>query len=975
MSKKFEYELMLRLEKAEKAIASLASKIEKDLGNALNKVFNGSSEFDPARFTKNIGSRLEQDVSSALKQAFSGSSEFDFGKRVGASVEQEVKTALQSAFSGSSEFDFADPRAAEEASQKRIQQIKNESQTKNQIAEEDHRREMQRIDGEAAARKEADAAIRSRLQAEKELKDSATAEMYQRRQAESNIEKERQKAHDDKQKALEKLWGVEKSVSADRIAKIRSETKADEAAQAIRYEQHRTVLDTIKQARLQNASDLAAIEQRITTMTEAEAKQQLDAYRKTAKARVDYAIEAGYKLEADNARQAAGGARSVSAIFQVQQAIEDSMYAGLRGAGNNIAMLLTSISSGWLAIGGLIGIATLQLASHLGVFDKLNEAMDGALWKTKEQVRQEEYLARIRREDWERGQKQPIEAVDFDPRGKSVESAQEDTAAAEKKLAILKEQQEALQFSLVTFERLKDKANEVGAAFARKDFKEFRRLSLEYKEILDTFNAGKTGLDVKATDLSLNPATWFKTMFGDGVELSGGGEDELKKRWEDAGSAIAAAADEVAKFREQEEKVLEVQGRKAAQETLKEAALENIEAQIEASQAVVKSREDELQAIQKAVEASQRALEIEERRADAIRKAASARDDEFAKQKLGLENTILDMEANEKAKAAKDKAGSAEEKIKGQLAWAKQWAEQQAKIDKANNPQNGSNIAAAKDQWIKNQEQQAQAALDRIKKTEQAEIESAKKIAEEAKKANLDAMKATQMEKADRLTAWGRSAMWDDNDPRKAIEYYEEAQKTLKEVQNAEIANLKEKDSVQQGKDALKEIEALQEKLKELDRNKLRASEEAQQTEKDNILREMAREDQAAARLEQAKVAHDELLEKKQQINKVSLMNPNDLDSIGKFRRELEIIMGMLPRTGMGPMPAPGMGSPGGGSAGGTGGGGTGGGTGDGFPPSPTLPGGFSMTFNMNNASPNSVAAAANSIVQSQKAMAMLSGV
>ncbi len=54
MSKKFEYELTLRLEKAEKAIASLASKIEKDLGKAVDAAFRGSSEFDFAKHNRNV---------------------------------------------------------------------------------------------------------------------------------------------------------------------------------------------------------------------------------------------------------------------------------------------------------------------------------------------------------------------------------------------------------------------------------------------------------------------------------------------------------------------------------------------------------------------------------------------------------------------------------------------------------------------------------------------------------------------------------------------------------------------------------------------------------------------------------------------------------------------------------------------------------------------------------------------------------
>lgn len=1019
MSKKFEYELMLRLEKAEKAIASLASKIEKDLGKAVETAFKGSSEFDFSKHKDNLQEmiryanilsdnqkdaaqytlRLEKerldvvrDRIKAEMEAADAATREAYERRQAESDLQaaderrraEKQKGLESAFAGGVPLDVqtqAAERAEEEASRKRIQQIKDSSETKNRLAEQDHQRELQRIEGEDAERKKASADALKRIQDQQAADNARDADVYQRRQAEANIAASEKKAHDDKQKMYEKLWGAEKNAHTDRIAQIRAVTEADKAAQEIRYKDHTTVLSTIKEAHVLNASDLAAIEQRITTMTEAEAKQQLIAYQKTAKARVDYAIEQGYKLEAIEARQAANGARGVSAIFQVQQAIEDSMYAGLRGAGNNIAVLLTSISSSWVAIGGLIGVATLQLASHLGVFEKLNEAMDGALWKTKEQVRQEEYLARIRREDWERRNKQPIEAVEFNPAKKSIEAAKEDVATAEKKLAIMKEQQEALQFSIVTFERLQDKAAEMKQAFFAGDTEALKKLSEQYKTILADFNAGSTGLDVKTKGL-------LGSMLGESLELSGGGLDELKKRWEDQGSAVAEAADKLAVYREQLEKVLEVAGREKEQEGIRDQAMKIAEDKIEAAKFLVKTREDELQTIHKALEAAQRSLEVEERRADAIRKAASARDDEFAKQKLDLQNTILDMEANEKIKGVKDEAQSKEESIREQARRARQWAEQQAKVDKFNanqqaklfgkNPQSLFNIDEQKAKWLQGLDEWEKRQLDMIKKTEQSGIESAKRIAEEAKKANLAAMKDAQMQKVRNLIQDAQAnGGFFGTDPKKAIELYEEAQKTLKEVQNAEIANLKQKDSVQQGKDALSEIEALQEQLKEIDAKKLEASERIQREEKQKILQEMAREDQAAARLATAKTELERTLNVKEQIKATPLIDPNDLESVRKFREEMERILGLrlqIGGGGMGPMPAPGMGGqgqPAGGPAGPAGGGGSG------FPTGPALPGnsGFSLTFNMNNATPNSVAAAANSIVQSQKAMAMLSGV
>jgi hypothetical protein len=85
----------------------------------------------------------------------------------------------------------------------------------------------------------------------------------------------------------------------------------------------------------------------------------------------------------------AGGGRTVSNMFQIQQAFEDAQYAGLRGAANNIAMMAANMGGnrGVVALGAIMAA---QAASALGLWDNLNISLEGFLWKLKSVTEEEE---------------------------------------------------------------------------------------------------------------------------------------------------------------------------------------------------------------------------------------------------------------------------------------------------------------------------------------------------------------------------------------------------------------------------------------------------------------------------------------------------------------------------------------------------------------------------------------------------------
>lgn len=1143
MSKKFEYELTLRLEKAEKAIASLASKIEKDLGKAVDAAFKGSSEFDVAKqdLDKMIASaialdkvqreaaqftlKLEQDrlgvvreriqmemnaADEAMRDAFERRQAESNLQAKEDSARAEKQRGLEKAFSGGVPLDVKESEelrairniAAEkqmlndEETQREIQRYEGEKRR----SEEEHQRNMDNIrqkaqlksemvdrdvtitEGERERQLKADAELaestkrtnegamqdsrsraaeKQRLRQEDEQREAEAAEnirgIMQKSRAERErvaqeekqrldarrvereqnedayakrltqntkllkeyyaqysdpkavqaiqlvekalekhsfqlkfsgvSQKEQAKAHEEytkgKIEALDKLVGKEKQAGSDRIESIRKSMAADSAASAVRYKDHHEVLRRVKLAEEDNANDLIALQQRITGMTKKEIQDEIAAFQKLAKAKIDSAVDAGYKMEALTAQQAASGAKGVSTIFQVQQGIEDAMYAGLRGAGNNIAFLLTKVTSSWVAIGGLIGVATLQLADHLGVFEKLNEAYDGALWKTKEQVRYEEQLLRLKKEQLDREDQKKEDEARFSPASKTLTGLQDEIKEKKEILTGQRERQFAYERTIELVTELKNRQKELrGVEKAMEE--DLLPITVNEKKELER---RKAELENQISKLKGRIEDQKPGFTADELVKNAKAFEVVQEKAENFGSAVAKTTDEVKNLLEQLKPVEEVSFRKEAMEWVKQETLDMMDRQIEQSKDVVKAREEELRTVQQTLATAEQLLKTEQNREDAIRKAASAREDEFAKQKLGLQNTILDMEASETAKKAKTAADSKEQAVKEELKAVKQWAEHQAKVDKFNanqkaklygkNPQSMFDIDAAKTAWINNQEQIAQAKIEQIRKDEEATIASAKKTAEIAKQANLDAMEVVQKKKVEDLLEEARQQQLvakNMGDPAVAQEKFndaqdamDKAQKTLKEIADAKVGNLNQKDSVGQGKDALREWEELTKRIKALDEQKIAMTKEAQEADKERILQIKAQEDQAAARLETVKEQHQIILDKKEQISKTPFANPDDQLAVEKYIQSLHEILNLRVQIGgipmQGPMTAPGFGGP----LPLPGGGGTG------IPAPPTL-GGGNININMGGATPNAAMAAAMSYQQNQRALAMLSG-
>lgn len=80
--------------------------------------------------------------------------------------------------------------------------------------------------------------------------------------------------------------------------------------------------------------------------------------------------------------------KSIGAVFQVQQAIEDYSYAGLRGAGNNIAMLAATIGgpAGLVALLGIMGATLVPTTMKLIGFGDAAGSVASRVGKLVEQI-------------------------------------------------------------------------------------------------------------------------------------------------------------------------------------------------------------------------------------------------------------------------------------------------------------------------------------------------------------------------------------------------------------------------------------------------------------------------------------------------------------------------------------------------------------------------------------------------------------
>jgi len=162
-----------------------------------------------------------------------------------------------------------------------------------------------------------------------------------------------------------------------------------QAADTVRYAAMRRLDEAFTDAHRQNQQELMALEAKRADMGEQEFRRALQREQQMGRARLDAAGKTGWDAHNADLSAFAGGGRAVSNMFQIQQAFEDAQYAGLRGAANNIAMMAANMggSGGIIALGAIMGA---QLATSAGLWDTLNESLNGFLWKLKSVTEEEE---------------------------------------------------------------------------------------------------------------------------------------------------------------------------------------------------------------------------------------------------------------------------------------------------------------------------------------------------------------------------------------------------------------------------------------------------------------------------------------------------------------------------------------------------------------------------------------------------------
>ncbi len=139
-------------------------------------------------------------------------------------------------------------------------------------------------------------------------------------------------------------------------------------------------IQQIEQRSLLNVSQMRdAAEARITAITEAGSTQRINTIRTEVEREIQAyrrAAAAGDTIvrETRNLRSGSGG---VNAVFQIQQAIEDFSYAGIRGASNNVAFLASQMGgpAGLIALIGLMGVTLAPaIAKTVGFSEAVADA-------------------------------------------------------------------------------------------------------------------------------------------------------------------------------------------------------------------------------------------------------------------------------------------------------------------------------------------------------------------------------------------------------------------------------------------------------------------------------------------------------------------------------------------------------------------------------------------------------------------------
>jgi len=1151
MSKKFEYELTLRLEKAEKAVASLASKIENDLGKSVEKAFKGSTEFDAGpmtAFQKQL-LKLEEDRLAVVRKrieierayserklpetSYQGSSEFGGTGSVTSYLQQQQQKTADTIASIR--------KSVEESNASFLASIRKDAQASADVIEEEANREIkyredmqvdydthmadrqaknekavaeQKKQSEARAKeqqKQEDAHAQRLSNNSKLLKEyyanysdpkaiSALNSLQKTldRHSESlkisgltQAEQNRLHAEYTKQKLadLDRVVGKETKENQSSIDRIQKQADATKAANLVRYKDHQEVLSRIAIAEQANADALAQIRVRASTLTKQQLNDELRAHQQLAKARIDVAVEAGYQQEAANNRLAANGSRMVSKVFQVQQAIEDASYAGLRGAANNIAALLTSMTNPWVAVGGLIAVATVQLASHLGVLEKINESYDGLLWRTEKQIENEKKAAEIRVQSRNAEFERQRDMADFNPIGQDINALKSRIALTERQIQVDIRQSNELSRQVQLYDEMKKLAgkmptvdipglqtwNNPGSLFGgaekpedlmkawgeirpnenlfsalagglntnpdqleaaikriNETMAEMKKLSDEYAKISGRFateedaaaaKKERDGIDAKIakkredlkTDLNklsiaqqfrdvskeiidLENQNTFKGIGNLGPNASGIAETmakdhafavaDMKQEYEQQMKTLSLQVEATSDLKKQNDlrnQMLEITNKYKQQledirndeqgllqfmqdrKRIVDEAVEKVDKLIEIDKDRLKIAEEAARLSEKEISNKDKEIEKAQQKLDKLKEEKSLREDMLAKEELARTNAIVEAGAKDDLKKNQENLKSVkelgEQNYKNYIARL----QQQEQFNKLYAQGKGTkfNIGQGFDELKRQADLKRDYDLKMLDQMAQDEEDRINKKAAKEKQLNLDNMEAIQKEKAKNLKNEAADLIGQGQFD-KAMEAAEKLKSVLDEIKEAKEQAFSGADSKKEKMDLDKQIKDMNPQLESVNALMQKIAEEKKKAATEQKAEAEIQHAADMNRVGEIKNSLEQNVQIKQELGNLPVFPMRDLQNaqeiINSLREmvRLKSELGNMPAGIQGPMPAPGFGGPA---------------PGMGVPLMPGLGMGgnpFTLNFNMNSATPNSVAAAAQSIVQGQKARAML---
>ena len=241
----------------------------------------------------------------------------------------------------------------------------------------------------------------------------------------------------------------------------------------------------------------------------------------------------------------AGGGRAVSNMFEVQQAFEDFQYAGLRGAANNIAMMAANMggSGGIIALGAIMGA---QLAASAGLWDTLNESLNGFLWKLKSVTEEEEKQIKLTMQMFDLRQADAEQIAKFGP----GDSKNLDKQIAENQTSIANTTRWADQYERANsaYKSMEGTARALDTLMPRGWTSYFQSSPEESNQMLDYYKkmvAGSMEMSEAERQYGAELIKNFELVKKKYEENAGGtpitdkGGEEIKKKYEEAQEALA----------------------------------------------------------------------------------------------------------------------------------------------------------------------------------------------------------------------------------------------------------------------------------------------------------------------------------------------------------------------------------------------------------------------------------------------------